>query len=154
MAYDLDISCEPIDVTSIYPTYKLDPMWEQTDAGGHRHAVHDGKTPTLKELTEEIFCEDCGECHTHYRMVCRVCGQEVCPARIVDKPASWWREYLPGPRQVTFTRISKGLRRRFEAPDGGAAEALIAAQALKWPEKHLVALIKADGWIEVSCSPT
>ena len=151
MAYDIDVTCEPIDVTTVYPTYKIDPAWEHTDAAGHRHAVCEGKTPTLKTIREEGVCPDCGTEIDRVRTVCRVCGQEVEPAMIVDKPASGWREYAAGPRRITFTRISEGMRRVFEPPDGDAANALLAAQAFAWPEGGLVALIEADGWIEVSC---
>lgn len=99
----LTIETERIDVSSATKTHP-DPNWELIDAAGHFHAWStdkDHELPTLDARSEHVDCDmghdyDDYECEGYDITVysCKICGEIIEPATIVDRSPP--REYVNG----------------------------------------------------------
>ena len=105
----VDVETESIDITSI-SDMKPDPKWEFTDAAGHYHAYTDkGETPTLEQVGEDYWCQDCNDHHTDYTTQCTLCGEEVNPRRI--ETGGTFKKSMPGRTTWTMRVLSEEFMR-------------------------------------------
>lgn len=94
------IETEQIEITSLT---KPDPGWHVVDNSGHYHTYDkDWKTPTLHRIAVPTIDED----DIIYKVVCRICNEEVSPGTI---SSGIFREFTPGRTTVTLKVAVDGL---------------------------------------------
>lgn len=100
----IDISAE-VEQQEIRQMSSVEPdvTWEHVDSSGHFHAyAAEGKTPTLRQVSEEVWCPDCHENHTEYAMQCILCDEAVKPGTVDRGPKTEW---IAGPTTWTMRAL-------------------------------------------------
>ncbi len=98
-----------------------DERWRFIDAAGHGHFCQDGKWPTLRLVTENLWCEEHGEDEATTHHVCPHCGEIIRPGMI---DLSLLGRPRLGPISMTIRHSAQGVTRTFHLGDEDARAVL------------------------------